>query len=314
MRDNLRAFLTAVISGILFIGMSVFAATTISTSIQTDGTLSVTGAAVNYGDLTTGGDLYVNGADFSLGTGSATTTLTVSSARLGVASTTPWGLFSIESDNSSVGINPIFVVGDQGTSTPLFIISGNDGRVGVGTSSPGVRLGVAGDINANIVYGDTLVATSTTATSTLKGGLTVDTSTLVVDFSSNSVGVSSSSPFVALGVTGTTTSSWGAILGLNGAPINQLRFGTCTYNPAVSLAASSTLSTNCTGATGVNTSDRVFVTPVSLEIGLIMTSASSTADNVIQVSVMNTGNREPSAGYGTAVTPASATWFWMAIR
>src|SRR3989344_3945621 len=125
MRDNLRAFLTAVISGILFIGMSVFAATTISTSIQTDGTLSVTGAAVNYGDLTTGGDLYVNGADFSLSTGSATTTLTVSSARLGVASTTPWGLFSIESDNSSVGINPIFVVGDQGTSTPLFIISGN---------------------------------------------------------------------------------------------------------------------------------------------------------------------------------------------
>lgn len=304
-----------VIGGLLFTAVSVYGASTISTNIQTDGTLSVTGAAVNYGDLTTGGDFYVNGAGFSLGTGSATTTLTVSAARLGIASTSPWGLFSVESDNASVGTNnPIFVVGDQGTTTPLFIISGNDGRIGIGTSSPGVKLGVAGDINANIIYGDTLFATSTTATSTLRGGLTVDTSTLVVDFSSNSVGVASSSPFVALGVTGTTTSSWGAILGLNGAPINQLRFGTCTYNPGVSIAASSTVSTNCTGATGVNTSDRVFVTPVSLEIGLVMTSASSTADNVIQVSVMNTGNREPSAGYGTALTPASASWFWMAIR
>ncbi|MBI4135074.1 MAG: hypothetical protein HY471_03150 [Candidatus Sungbacteria bacterium] len=54
--------------------------------------------------------------------------------------TTPWGLFSIEQYS---GISPVFVVADQGTSTPHLLVNGT-GNVGVGTSSPGQKLSVGG--------------------------------------------------------------------------------------------------------------------------------------------------------------------------
>jgi len=132
------------------------------------------------------------------------------------------------------------------------------------------------------------------------------------DFTTNSkIGVASSSPYLALGVTGTSTASAGMLIGSEGSGITQFLFGTCTYNPSASITASTTLSTNCTGATGVETFDRVFVTPVSLEEGLVMTSASSTISDVIQVTVHNTGQ---GTVLGADISPASATWNWMAIR
>jgi len=106
-----------------------------------------------------------------------------------------------------------------------------------------------------------------------------------------------------------TASSTDAIIGgddTNGT-IAGIVFGTCTYNPGEAITASSTLITSCTGADGVRTADRVFVTPRSLEDQLIFTSASSTAANVIQVSVFNAGGRGD-------LTPASRSWDWMAIR
>ena len=120
-----------------------------------------------------------------------------------------------------------------------------------------------------------------------------------------SVGVASSSPYVALGVTGTTTSSAGMVIGATGSPINKLLVGTCTVT-AGSITASSTLSVDC-AATGVATGDKVFVTPYISDNGIVFVSASSTATNVIQVSLFN-------VGLTGAVNPADNLWSWMAIR
>lgn len=233
----------SVVLAVLFVVTAVNASTTISTNINTGGTLTVTGV----GHLQD--DLNINGADLNLGTGSATTTLTSSGGRIGVASTTPWAQFSIESNNSlTVSGNPIFAVGDYGTTSPFLVVEGNTGKVGI----------------------------------------------------------SSSSPFVALGVTGTTTSSAGAILGLNGSPVNQILFGTCTYNPGAVVTTAGRV-TNCTGATNVTATDKVFVTPVKLELGLVFAGASSTSDGSISVMVFN-------ATTTGGITPASGTWYWMAIK
>ncbi|MBI4135086.1 MAG: hypothetical protein HY471_03210 [Candidatus Sungbacteria bacterium] len=76
---------------------------------------------------------------------------------IGIGTTSPWGLLSVEQGSSG----PVFVVSDQGTSTPHLIIDGG-GRVQLGTttSSGGTgpyRLNVAGNIRANVfsnVQGD----------------------------------------------------------------------------------------------------------------------------------------------------------------
>jgi hypothetical protein len=49
--------------------------------------------------------------------------------------------------------------------------SANTGRIGIGTSTPGAKLSVAGDILGNAIIGQYFVATSTTATSTFAGGV-----------------------------------------------------------------------------------------------------------------------------------------------
>ncbi|MEK7636607.1 MAG: hypothetical protein AAB362_02875 [Patescibacteria group bacterium] len=208
------------------------------------------------------------------------------------------------------------------TTTTLTLLNGEtianavDGTIaltGSFTVSDSTTLGDA-DADALTIRAGTWSLTSTaTSTASMTNGLNFDSNTLVLDAGGNKVGVGSSSPFVALGVTGTTTSSAGAIFGLNGSAISQVRFGVCTYNPGGAISASSTVSTNCTSATGVGTSDRVFVTPVNLENGLVMTSASSTSADVIQVSVLNTGWVNGGT-HGVAITPASRSWFWMAIR
>lgn len=177
-----RHYTLSIFLSALFVAVVAHAASTISTNIQTDGTLSVTGV----GHFT--GDINVYGADINLGTGSATSTLTSASALLGVASTSPWGLFSIDAAKGTVGENtPTFVVGDAGTSTPFFLISGNDGNVGVGTSSPWAVLSV------NAPAGKVSFAIGSSSSP-------LGTSLLVDQF--GLVGFSSTSPAARLSLTG----------------------------------------------------------------------------------------------------------------
>ncbi|MBI2023574.1 DUF5011 domain-containing protein, partial [Candidatus Giovannonibacteria bacterium] len=80
--------------------------------------------------LRVNGDADLYGADLRLGTGSATTTLTSAAGFLGIASTSPWGLLSINPNGIS---GPEFVVGSS--SATHFVVT-NGGKTGIGTTSP----------------------------------------------------------------------------------------------------------------------------------------------------------------------------------
>jgi len=160
-KEKLLLFVAFVAAAALFIAISVGAATTLSTNISTGGTLTVTGVVTAVGNVHAGTDLSVSGGDFNLGTGSATTTVTSASGLLGVASTAPWGLLSVEQISGTLQ-QPVFVVGDTGTSTAHFKID-QKGRssFGGGTGITDLAFGsctlaaatveVAGDQNAQDV-------------------------------------------------------------------------------------------------------------------------------------------------------------------
>ncbi|TSC88775.1 MAG: hypothetical protein G01um10143_832, partial [Parcubacteria group bacterium Gr01-1014_3] len=124
------------------------------------------------GNLTLGGDLFVNGSDLNLGNGlSATSTISGQYGSLGFGSSSPIGQISVEAVQGIVGSNtPIFIVGDSGSSTPFIYVSGVNGNVGIATDSPGAALAVDGLSTFNGV-----ISNSAAGTSTFEGGINVKT-------------------------------------------------------------------------------------------------------------------------------------------
>ena len=103
------------------------------------------------------------------------------------------------------------VIKDTAPSERMRITAG--GNVGIGTTSPATTLSVQGNalISGNItsVAGITatstipaanFVASSASATSTFAGGLAIETSGLVYDFSTNNVGIGTTSPWGLLSI------------------------------------------------------------------------------------------------------------------
>ena len=89
--------------------------------------------------------LSVFGGTLNVGNATATTTITSSSGRLGIASTTPFGLLSVNGGNIDA---PQFVVG---SSTGVNFIVSDNGNVGVGaTTSPGTLFSIQGIANFTV--------------------------------------------------------------------------------------------------------------------------------------------------------------------
>ncbi len=102
-----------------------------------------------------------------------------SSGNVGVGTTSPYAKLTVQATTSSSA--PLFVVASStaGTATSTAFIIDAFGKVGVGTTSPYAKLSVAGEtVSRNFT------ATSTTATSTIAGGLDVGSGALVYDYSS----------------------------------------------------------------------------------------------------------------------------------
>lgn len=174
-------------------------------------------------------------------------------------------------------------------------------------------------ISSNITTGGTLTVSG--ATSLDGGAFTFNDSSADLDFrvesndqthmifidgGNDKVGIASSSPYVALGVTGTTTSSAGMVIGAAGSGITQLLFGTCTVNPNDGpLAEGVATSTTCT-ASGVTSADTISVTPANLPAGLVMLSATSTT-NAINIMIGSTSSTSPDI-------TTYASWSWVAIK
>ena len=77
---------------------------------------------------------------FVVGSSTATTFIVDRNQNIGVATTSPWGLLSVELGTETNSL----VVANTGSTTPSFIIKGvnGDGRVGIGTSTPGAMFAV----------------------------------------------------------------------------------------------------------------------------------------------------------------------------
>ena len=95
--------------------------------------------APNRLDADTG--LGADGADgLSLITNSVSRMFLSSTGSVGIASTTPWGLFSV--NPNGIGTGPEFVVG---SSTATHLIVTNSGNIGIGDSTPSYQLEISTD-------------------------------------------------------------------------------------------------------------------------------------------------------------------------
>lgn len=160
-----------------------YAATTISTNVNTGGTLTVTGTSTLTGDISAAGNLALTGA-------SATTTIT-------------GGLRADSADNT-------------------FVVDFSSSKIGVGTTSPAVLLSVHGSVILGSANSDTLSIRSgtwsldSTATTTIgistgtnsTNGINVNSGALVFDALNSKLYVGTSTPIkgnFAVASSGTTT-------------------------------------------------------------------------------------------------------------
>ena len=95
-------------------------------------------------------------------------------SRAGFASTTPWAQLSLEMVQGVVSPEvPAFVIADQGTSTPIFIIDAN-GQVGIASSTPGSIFSIGNSLTDFINLSDTATSTFGNGMRIIGGALQVD--------------------------------------------------------------------------------------------------------------------------------------------
>ncbi|OHA58438.1 MAG: hypothetical protein A2571_01510 [Candidatus Vogelbacteria bacterium RIFOXYD1_FULL_44_32] len=184
-----------------------------------------------------------------------------SAGNMGIGTTTP--LARLDVVGSLSGTTPLFQVSSLGASyaTSTKFIIDSSGNVGIGTTTPGTSLGVAGAgvFGANVTA-SVFNATSTTATSTFAGGLAVETSGLVYDYSTNFVGIGTANPHGALEVDGsiyTSRENRGIFFnnffnGTNYTTINNGESGVLNFGSSGELNYS-TAASRSAGATGSQT-------------------------------------------------------------
>ena len=266
----------------LFVTATVSAATTISTNINTGGTLTVTGASTLTGAVTTAGDVTLGdaGADVITITGNASTT---NSFEVG-------NFLYVNGYATTTGTNGNFATLGTivGSSTAQF--------TGALTSYGSVTLGDAG--------ADAITLTGNASTT---NALTVGT---VLYVGGRATTTASNGNFHIHG----TASSSALIVGGDSVSgtVSGIVFGTCNIvgTGTHSITASTTGGVACTGATGVTTAFKVFVmatssltsAPTDVGGGFIIQGASSTASATIGVNVYNASS--------TAATPAGTLNFW----
>lgn len=87
---------------------------------------------------------------FVVGSSTATTFIVARNLNVGVATTSPWGLLSVEQGTETNSL----IVANMGSTTPSFIIKGVNGmgRVGIGTTTPGAMLSVGDGSSATTTF------------------------------------------------------------------------------------------------------------------------------------------------------------------
>lgn len=147
-------------------------------------------------------------------------TITISSLGVGSGSSTPGAAVAARGGI----IADDFVIASVFNATSTTEVSWFEGRVGIGTTSPSSNLndqgglGVAGSaIIGDNIYTSYFTATSTTATSTIRYGLQVATSSLFVDGYSGAVTIGTSTVPNSGDIANTTVTPSFTVSGVGGA-------------------------------------------------------------------------------------------------
>jgi hypothetical protein len=129
---------------------------------------------------------------FVIGSTTKTDFTVTQNGGVGVATSTPWAKLSVEMGN----IFPAsFVISNQGSSTPAFIVGNvnNMGRVGIGTSSPFATFSIVTATNGSSISPAFYVATTSTNSAGQYPLFTIQaTTTGALDYSRVAIGTSSS--------------------------------------------------------------------------------------------------------------------------
>ena len=268
----------------------VGAATTIGSNVTTAGTLNVTGTNTLYGATNIGGAI------------TATSTLNVTGlTTLGNASTT---LLTVGASDQ------LLLAPGSITDTSGAISFGNENLTTTGTLAAGATT-ITGNLSTSAVFNFDSASSTAGGTDTLKVA-TINSDTGAISFGNENL--------TTTGAINTGTASTTGLATLDsfkvsstGSVVSGIRFGTCAVDPAsINIATSSTAMTTSCAATGVTSSDQVWVTPPSdLDSGdnwLIFKGATaSSTDGNISITLFN-------ASTTVAVDGPSKTWSWMAIR
>ena len=288
--------------------LTVSGNTYLATTTMTSGSRLILGTLASDPTGDTEGSVYYNSGSkviklydgsnwFTVGT--TTSGLTLSGNRLQLAdlnhymtfgTTTQSGLSVLTLEATSTAAIPLTLRGYTGQTADLFRLHNVAG-------TELFAIDANGNASTSVISTTGSLFVNGNATTTPAGTLTLQ----------GSLGVASSSPYVALGVTGTTTASAGMVIGNIGTPINVFLFGTCTVNPDDGLIDSTGATTTTCAATGVRSGDVISITPAHLPGGAFLISASSTANDTIQVSI----------GAATSTNPSLTTyagWSWIAVR
>jgi|GEM_PF-2591617 len=126
---------------------------------NTNGFLGI-GTSTPYTQLSVGGNAVIDGflrTSYLVSTSTATSTF---AGGIGIASTSPWGLFAVEQGTETNSL----VISNSGSTSPSFVINGvnGNGNIGIATTSTLAKLSLDG------VFGIS-ENTATTTTSTLSG-------------------------------------------------------------------------------------------------------------------------------------------------
>ena len=305
---------------ITLIVLTASASTTISTNIQTDGTLSVTGASTLTGltsmiqasstRLSVVGTAYFGGTATSTFDSAGNLSVIGTLGVTGVSTLT--GLTSMI-QASSTRLSVIGTAYFGGTATSTFDSAGNLtvigtlGVTGVSTHTGLASFGQASSTRLS-VFDTAYFGGTATSTFNSAGVLTLQNGETITNATNNIIEIGATT----LKLIGTASTSALIVGDEPAAPtINGLVFGYCSFGD-VTLAASSTAGfANCTAtpAGSLLANDRVFVQATSsFESQYIITAASTTDANTIQLRILNTG-------LGTADPTLSGTSvnFW-AVR
>jgi hypothetical protein len=179
---NLKHWLFTSEGGNLYIGTSTDAYATSTTAELT----FMGGTGANAGNIGIGssspaaqlsvvGDLNTAPSFIVGGLNNSTQLIVNGSGNVGIATTSPWGLLSVNANALTAG-TPQFVVG---SSTTTNLIVANNGKVGVGTTTPWRTLSVAGNVAINgltsATTGDYLCLNTTTGEVTMGTTCTLST-------------------------------------------------------------------------------------------------------------------------------------------